>query len=418
MQEANITVYGAPWCPDCRRSKQFLGEQRIPYIWVDIDEDEEGRKQVQAVNDGKQIIPTIVFQDGSILVEPSNAELAAKLGISPKAKREFYDLIVIGGGPAGLSAALYAAREGIETLIIERSGVGGQAGTTERIDNYPGFAQGIGGAELADAMREHAERFDVEILEAQTVTSIEAQGDYKMISTESGDSYCSRSLLLTPGATYRRLNVPGEEDLIGAGIHFCATCDGPFYKGQELLVVGGGNSGVEEGLFLTKFATKVTILEVGERLRASQILQEKAASHPQIEVRLNTTVVEFKGDTKAEFRGDQKHGQRRNRGDHSGRGLRLHRPAAQHRLRRGFRRPGPLGVHLHQPYHGNQPGRCLRRGGRPVGKHQASGIGGGRRGHGGIDDPPISGTDTGKPGVQGGLELSLIDLDGGEPPPS
>lgn len=298
MQEANITVYGAPWCPDCRRSKQFLGEQRIPYIWVDIDEDEEGRKQVQAVNDGKQIIPTIVFQDGSILVEPSNAELAAKLGISPKAKREFYDLIVIGGSPAGLSAALYAAREGIETLIIERSGVGGQAGTTERIDNYPGFAQGIGGAELADAMREHAERFDVEILQAQTVTSIEAQGDYKMISTESGDSYCSRSLLLTPGATYRRLNVPGEEDLIGAGIHFCATCDGPFYKGQELLVVGGGNSGVEEGLFLTKFATKVTILEVGERLRASQILQEKAASHPQIEVRLNTTVVEFKGDGK------------------------------------------------------------------------------------------------------------------------
>ena len=298
MQEANITVYGAPWCPDCRRSKQFLGEQRIPYIWVDIDEDEEGRKRVQAVNDGKQIIPTIVFQDGSILVEPSNADLAAKLGISPKAKREFYDLIVIGGGPAGLSAALYAAREGIETLIIERSGIGGQAGTTERIDNYPGFAQGIGGAELADAMREHAERFDVEILPAQTVTSIEAQGDYKMISTESGDSYCSRSLLLTPGATYRRLNVPGEEDLIGAGIHFCATCDGPFYKGQELLVVGGGNSGVEEGLFLTKFATKVTILEVGERLRASQILQEKAASHPQIEVRLNTTVVEFKGEGK------------------------------------------------------------------------------------------------------------------------
>ena len=289
---------GAPWCPDCRRSKQFLGEQRIPYLWVDIDEDEEGRNRVQALNDGKQIIPTIVFQDGSILVEPSNADLAAKLGISPKAKREFYDLIVIGGGPAGLSAALYAAREGIETLIIERSGVGGQAGTTERIDNYPGFAQGIGGAELADAMREHAERFEVEILPAQTVTSIEAQGDYKMISTESGDSYCGRSLLLTPGATYRRLNVPGEEDLIGAGIHFCATCDGPFYKGQELLVVGGGNSGVEEGLFLTKFATKVTILEVGERLRASQILQEKAASHPQIEVRLNTTVVEFKGDGK------------------------------------------------------------------------------------------------------------------------
>ena len=117
-----------------------------------------------------------------------------------------------------------------------------------------------------------------------------------MIATESGDSYCGRSVLLTPGATYRRLNVPGEDDLISAGIHICATCDGPFYNGKELVVV----SGVEEGLFLTKFATKVTILEVGDRLRASQILQEEAASHPQIEVRLDTTVVEFKGDEKLE----------------------------------------------------------------------------------------------------------------------
>ena len=298
MPDANITVYGAPWCPDCKRAKQFLGEQRVPYEWVDIDTDEEGRRRVQEVNNGKQIIPTIVFQDGSILVEPTNAELAAKLGINPKAKREFYDLIVVGGGPAGLSAALYAAREGIETLIIERSGVGGQAGTTERIDNYPGFAQGIGGAELADAMRVHAERFDVEILPAQAVTGISAQEGYKMVTTESGDEYCARAMLLTPGATYRRLNVPGEEDLIGAGIHFCATCDGPFYKGQELVVVGGGNSGIEEGLFLTKFATKVTVLEVRDRLGASQILQEKAASHPQIEVRLNTTVEEFKGNGK------------------------------------------------------------------------------------------------------------------------
>ena len=298
MPDANITVYGAPWCPDCKRSKQFLGEQRVAYQWVDIDEDEEGRRRVQEVNNGRQIIPTIVFQDGSILVEPTNAELAAKLGISPKAKREFYDLIVVGGGPAGLAAALYAAREGIETLIIERSGVGGQAGITERIENYPGFAQGVGGAELADAMRTHAERFEVEILPAQAVTGISVQGDYKMIATESGDEYCARAVLLTPGATYRRLNVPGEDDLIGAGIHFCATCDGPFYKGQDLVVVGGGNSGIEEGLFLTKFANKVTVLEVRDRLGASQILEEKAASHPQMEVRLSTTVQEFKGNGK------------------------------------------------------------------------------------------------------------------------
>ena len=298
MPEAKITVYGAPWCPDCKRSKQFLGEQRVPYNWVDIDQDEEGRSYVQQVNNGRQIIPTIVFEDGSILVEPTNAELAAKLGISPKAKREFYDLLVVGGGPAGLTVALYAAREGMETLLIERSGVGGQAGVTERVDNYPGFSRGVGGAELADEMRAQVERFGVEILPAQAVTGIEAEGDYKVVRTETGDEYCSRALLLATGARYRRLNVPGEEDFIGAGIHFCATCDGPFYKGQDMVVVGGGNSGIEEGLFLTKFANQVTVLERNDRLRASQILQEKAASHPQMEVRLNKTVEEFKGNGK------------------------------------------------------------------------------------------------------------------------
>ena len=298
MPEAKITVYGAPWCPDCKRAKQFLSEQRVSFNWVDIDQDEEGRRYVQQANDGKQIIPTILFEDGSILVEPSNAEMAAKMGISPKAKREFYDLIIVGSGPAGLTAALYAAREGIETLIIERSGVGGQAGITENIENYPGFAQGVKGAQLADAMRAQAERFGVEILPAQAVTAVSVAGDYKMISTEAGDEYCSRAVLLAPGSRYRRLNVPGEEDLIGAGIHFCATCDGPFYKGQDMVVVGGGNSGVEEGLFLTKFANKITVLEARDRLGASQILQEKAASTPQMEIRLNTTVQEFRGNGK------------------------------------------------------------------------------------------------------------------------
>jgi thioredoxin reductase (NADPH) len=298
MTDSGITVFGAPWCPDCKRSKQFLGEQRVAYKWVDIDEDEEGRRYVQQVNDGKQIIPTIEFPDGSILVEPSNAELAAKLGIKPEASRRFYDLIVIGAGPAGLTAALYASREGIETLIIERSTVGGQAGITERIDNYPGFPDGVSGSSLAESMRIQCDRFGAEKLMAQSIVAIGIENGYKTLCTESGDEYRARALLIATGSTYRRLDVPGEEDYIGAGIHFCATCDGPFYKGKEVVVVGGGNSGVQEAIFLTKFASSVTILERSERLKASQALQQKVEERQDISVRLNTTVHSFNGDSK------------------------------------------------------------------------------------------------------------------------
>ena len=295
MEKPKLSVYGAPWCPDCKRSKQFLGDQRVPYRWIDIDKDPKGREYIRQVNNGKQVIPTIVFEDGSILVEPSNAELARKLGINPRAERQYYDFVVLGSGPAGLTAALYAAREGLDTLVIEKGGVGGQTGTTERIENYPGFAEGVGGPELADQLRVHAERFGVEILPAQAASSIVADGDYRLVRTETGDEYCSRALLLATGSRYRRLNVPGEDHFIGAGIHFCATCDGPFYEGQEVIVVGGGNSGLEEGLFLRRFATKVTILEFADRLRASRLLQDKVAEDSQIEVKLQHTVQEFKG---------------------------------------------------------------------------------------------------------------------------
>ena len=295
-----MTVYGAPWCPDCRRAKQFLGEQRVPYDWIDIDLDDEARDYVQRVNDGKQIIPTIVFEDGSILVEPTNSELAVKLGIGLSASRTHYDLIVVGGGPAGLTAALYAAREGIDTLIVERSAVGGQAGVTERIENYPGFPDGVRGAHLADQMRLQAERFGVEILQAQSVAGVRATDNFKVVSTETGDEYSAGALIVATGSRYRRLDVPGEDDLIGAGIHFCATCDGPFYRDEEVVVIGGGNSAVEEGLFLTRFASKVTLLARGEGLRASRILQERVENSPKMEVRTNTSVREFRGSSKVE----------------------------------------------------------------------------------------------------------------------
>ena len=291
-----LKMYGAPWCPDCRRAKEFLGELRVKYDWINVDHDPEGLKYVEKINNGKQIIPTLLFPDGSVLVEPTNAELAEKLGIKPKAERQFYDVIIVGSGPAGLTAAIYTAREGLDTLVIERSGVGGQAGVTERIENYPGFPEGVGGAELADSLRDHAERFGVEVLPAQVVGDVAIADDYRVVTTESGDEYGANTVIIACGTRYRRLNVPGEEDLIGAGVHFCATCDGPFYKGEELVVVGGGNSGVEESIFLTKFAKRVTVLERSNRLKASQLLKDKAAANDKIEIRLESVVQELQGN--------------------------------------------------------------------------------------------------------------------------
>jgi thioredoxin reductase (NADPH) len=294
--DPGITVYGTQWCGDCKRAKQFFGEQRVHYRFVDVDVDGEGLAYVEHVNGGKRVIPVITFPDSSTLVEPSNAELAEKLGIVTTASRSFYDLIVVGSGPAGLTAALYAAREGIETLVVERGGVGGQAAITERLDNFPGFPEGVSGEEFAERLRRQAERFGVEILAATEITGLSKDGSYRCVATATGASYGSYAILLALGSTYRRLGIPGEEDFIGAGVHFCATCDGAFYRGQDVLVIGGGNSAGEEGLFLTKFARHVTIATRDAELTASKIVVEKIAEHPEVDVLCNIEAVELRGE--------------------------------------------------------------------------------------------------------------------------
>ncbi|MHB8717476.1 MAG: FAD-dependent oxidoreductase [Candidatus Dormibacteria bacterium] len=298
---ADVTVYGAPWCPDCRRAKKFLGEQRVAYRWVDVDEDAAGLAEIERLQDGGHTIPTIVFGDGSHLLEPSNEELARKLGLTLQAQRGCYDLAIVGGGPAGLAAAIYAAREGIDAVVVERSALGGQAGVTERIDNYPGFPEGIGGGALADRFIEQARRYGVELLSAVGVESLRNDGDDVCVRLGNGQDVTAHAALLTTGSTYRRLGVPGEDDLIGAGVHFCATCDGPFYRGaDELLVVGGGNSAVEEGIFLSQFARRVRIVERGPRLNASRLLQDKVGDDPRFQISLDTTVTAFEGSNRLE----------------------------------------------------------------------------------------------------------------------
>ena len=295
---AEIQVYGAPWCPDCRSSKKFLGEHRVEYDWIDIDQDAEGLRFVEELQNGGRTIPTVIFSDGSHLLEPSNEELAVKLGLNIEAERAFYDLAIIGGGPAGLAAGIYAAREGIDAIIVDGGSLGGQAGVTERVDNYPGFPDGIEGGELADRFVRQARRYGVEMLEAVSVAELQAdqqEGDIALLLS-TGQEISAHAALISTGSSYRRLEVPGEDGLIGSGVHFCATCDGPFYRGaEELLVIGGGNSGLEEGLFLTNFAERVRIVERNAQLKGSQLLQDKVRGHPAIEIHTSTEVVELLG---------------------------------------------------------------------------------------------------------------------------
>ncbi len=289
-----IRVIGAAWCPDCKRAKTFLGQHRIKYQWVDMESDPLAVEEVEKLNNGKRIIPTIIFPDGSILTEPSNDELAEKLGIVRAAEEDNYDLVIAGGGPTALTTSIYAARENLRTLVIEKSALGGQAGVTERLDNYPGFPEGIGGADLASRFVQQAQRYQVEMLQAVGVDSIRQSNGGIEVLTSTGQLIHTRAFLIATGSTYRRTEAEGEEELIGAGIHFCATCDGPFYRGaQEVVVLGGGNSGLEEGLFLTQFADHVTVIERGGSLKGSKYLQEKVIQHPKMSVLLNHGVRKF-----------------------------------------------------------------------------------------------------------------------------
>jgi len=295
MAEGTITMYGTTWCQDCKRAKKFFGEHRVAYDFVDVDDDRDALRIVEQSNNGKRIIPTIFFPDGKVLIEPSNSELAATLGLQTAPMCPFYDVVIVGGGPTGLTAALYAAREGLDALVVERGGLGGQAGVTERLDNYPGFPEGVGGAEFADRLVAQCRRFGVELLSASEVTNLAIDGQYRVAHLGDGSEVRAHAVLLAPGSTYKRLGVPGEEDFIGAGVHFCATCDGPFYRGRSVLVIGGGNSAGEESLFLTKFASDVTIAARGPQLTASSIVQQKVLDDPRIRVRLHTVVKAFVG---------------------------------------------------------------------------------------------------------------------------
>jgi thioredoxin reductase (NADPH) len=206
-----------------------------------------------------------------------------------------YQLIIVGGGPAGLTAGLYAARGRLKTLLVEKGATGGQVLVTDWVDNYPGFADGISGFDLIDKMTAHADRFGLEKKFA-TIKSLNLIGDLKTITLDNGEILTAKTIILCTGAKPRKLEIPGESEFSGRGVSYCATCDGPFYRNQEIAVVGGGNTAIQDALHLTKFAARVTVIHRRSELRATKILQEKAFCNPKIDFLWNTQIKEIKGD--------------------------------------------------------------------------------------------------------------------------
>jgi thioredoxin reductase (NADPH) len=276
--------------------KKFLAAHRVPYDVVDLEENPEGIERLKALQNGAQIIPTVVYADGSHDVNPSDETLASRIGLTVEAERSAYDLVIIGGGPAGLAAAIYAAREGIDAIVVDASALGGQAGISDRIDNYPGFPEGISGSELVERFVAQARRYGVELLSAVSVAGLETDGKSLVTSLSSGQQLVSAAVIVATGSKYRRLDVPGEDDLIGSGVHFCATCDGPFYKGaDEVVVIGGGNSALEEGLHLSEFAKRVRVIARSD-LSASSVLQDRVRSDPQFTIHVGMDILSLEGE--------------------------------------------------------------------------------------------------------------------------
>ena len=290
--EPSLTLYGAAWCPDCRALKQVLARHLVPYVFQDVDASEEARAHITAAGGGRVRIPTVEI-DGELIVDPPLDQLLSRLGITANDQRPYYDVVIVGGGPTGLTAAMYTARESLETLVLERAGVGGQAAITQIIENFPGFDEGISGADFVARLHRQAEKFGAEVVQGEEVAAVRREGQFLVVATVNRREIVTRAVLVATGSRYRELGIPGEQQLIGRRVHFCATCDGPLYDGKSVMVIGAGDSGFEESLHLMKFATGVTIVARSEEIRASQILQDKVAEKPPMKVLTNRAVEEL-----------------------------------------------------------------------------------------------------------------------------
>jgi thioredoxin reductase (NADPH) len=293
-----IRVAGTLWSARSHDVKDFLARSQVPYQWLDVAKDAEAMALVEATSDGPPRLPTVFLPDGTTLVDPDIGELAERLGMSTRPTDPFYDLIVIGAGPAGLAAAVYGASEGLRTVVIEQSAAGGQAGTSARIENYLGFPQGVSGADLTRRATAQARRLGAEILTTRQVTRLRVDDPYRIVTLNDGTELSSHSILIATGIRLRELDVPGMEPLVGASVYYgAATSEAVNFRDKKVVVVGGANSAGQGAVFLARFASEVTVLIRGESMRQgmSQYLIDQIEATENISVRARTEVVEVHG---------------------------------------------------------------------------------------------------------------------------
>jgi len=290
-----IRVAGTLWSLTSHQAKDFLTRHQIPYQWLDIEKDPGARKLVEGVSDRIKL-PVIFFPDGTVLIEPKLSELADKVGLQTRAGLPFYDLVVIGSGPAGLAAAVYAGSEGLKCLVIERAAPGGQAGSSPKIENYLGFPTGISGDDLARRAVSQAKRFGVEILSAQEARQVLVKDAYRIVRLSDDTEISCHAVLVATGASFHTLRMPGADTLTGAGIYYgAAYTEAINYRDQNVFVVGGANSAAQGALYLSQFACKVTVLIRGHEPTASKYLVDAMRDNEKIEVLEDTDLIEVKG---------------------------------------------------------------------------------------------------------------------------
>ncbi|MEO0352103.1 MAG: FAD-dependent oxidoreductase [Cyanobacteria bacterium P01_A01_bin.15] len=299
-----VKVISDRWSPNSHALRDFLSRNQVPYRWLDIESNQEAQQLVAYAGEkDNPCLPLVLLPSGEKLVNPSTADLAQQVGMQTEAAKPFYDLVIVGGGPAGLAAAVYGASEGLRTVMIEREAPGGQAGTSSRIENYLGFPVGLSGSDLARRAVTQAKRFGVEILTPQEATAIRLEDNYRIITLSDGSEISCHALILAMGVAWRRLKMPGVEQFTGAGVYYgAAQTEAAACQDEDVYVVGGANSAGQAAMYFSKYARRVRMLVRGESLTKSmsQYLIDQIAGTANIEVMPFHSVVEAKGGDRLE----------------------------------------------------------------------------------------------------------------------